>query len=111
MCIPPTSSPIRSCLAYQALGNRSMAVNVEAVQLPYSDIRQIVTEARDNERKEARDTLRYAFFRPVVIHDGTERLSGFSREVSETGIGLLHRASLAAGEVQIAIPTEQGFSV
>jgi hypothetical protein len=75
------------------------------------EVYQILREARASEKKERRDTVRYAFFRPVTILIGENRLSGFSREVSETGIGLLHNANLTPGEVEVVIPTEQGFSV
>ena len=46
-----------------------------------------------------------------MIKVGNIRLTAFSREVSETGIGLLHNAELAPGEVEIAILTEQAFAV
>ena len=55
--------------------------------------------------------MRYSFFRPIVIHFGRQRIAAFSREVSELGIGLLHNADLTLGEVEIGIPTEEGYSV
>lgn len=72
---------------------------------------QILREARACEETERREMVRYAFFRPVTIYIGKTPLSGFCREVSETGIGLLHNAELTPSEIEIAIPTEQGFSV
>ena len=47
----------------------------------------------------------------MTIDIGKFRLSGFSREISETGIGLLHNAELRNSEVEVTIPTEQGYSV
>jgi hypothetical protein len=51
------------------------------------------------------------FFRPVAIHIRRHAVSGFSRELAETGIGLPHNANLSPGEVDIAIATEQGFLI
>lgn len=72
---------------------------------------EILREARANEQAECRDAVRYSFFRPVVINIGSNSFSAFSREVSEVGIGLLHNAKLALGEVEICIPTDQDYSV
>jgi hypothetical protein len=88
-----------------------MAMEVETNKQLGLEVYQILREARANEKKERRDTVRYAFFRPVAIHLGQNRLSGFSREISETGIGLLHNADLSPGEVEVVISTEQTYSV
>jgi hypothetical protein len=71
----------------------------------------ILREARHNEKMEGRNDARHPFFRPVSIRDGDIRLSGFSRDVSETGIGLLHNFELTLGEVEVRVPTDQGVSV
>jgi hypothetical protein len=63
------------------------------------------------ERKEDRGKTRYPFFRPLTIRIGDNRIPGFSREVSEVGIGLLHAAELAPGEFELAIPTQRGYLV
>lgn len=72
---------------------------------------EILREARAGEKLEYRETVRYSFFRPVTIHAGTKSFSAFSREVSERGIGLLHSAELQPDNVEVIIPTEQGYSV
>jgi hypothetical protein len=59
------------------------------------EVYKILREARANAKKETRDEDRYPFFRPVTIDIGKFRLSGFSREVSERGIGLLHNTGPA----------------
>ena len=87
-----------------------MAVDEGSRQLGL-EIYQILREARAHAKKETRDEFRYPFFRPVAIDVGKFRLTGFSREVSETGIGLLHNGYLIPGEAEITIPTEQGYSV
>ncbi len=72
---------------------------------------EILREARANEKLECRDTVRYSFFRPVVVHVGSFSFSAFSREVSEIGIGLLHNVDLPQGPVDVCIPTDQEYSV
>lgn len=74
-------------------------------------IYEILREAQASESRECRDRIRYSFFRPLTLHVGTKSCGGFSREVSETGIGLLHNFPLRAGEIDVTIPTEQGYSV
>ncbi len=88
-----------------------MASNLEGSKQLGLDVYQILREARASDKRERRDGVRYAFFRPVRIHIGGHRFSGFSREISETSIGLLHNADLTPGEVEVAIATEQGYSV
>lgn len=72
---------------------------------------EILREAQEGEKKEYRQAIRYSFFRTITISDGDKTFSGFSREVSETGIGMLHNAELSSGEVEVTIPTQQGYSV
>ncbi len=72
---------------------------------------EILREARANNSRECRSAVRYSFFRPVTVNVDGNSLSAFSREVSEVGIGLLHNARLASGEVEISIPSDQGYSV
>src|SRR5262245_54032471 len=74
-------------------------------------IYDILREAQANDKREGRCTVRYSFFRPVVIHIGDRTFSGFSREVSELGIGLLHKIELPPGDIELRIASEQGYSV
>jgi hypothetical protein len=74
------------------------------------DIRSLVdgllTEAKVTEHVERREETRHPFFRPVTIALDAGRglkLSAFSREISASGIGLLHNMPLPAGEVQVTI--------
>ena len=78
---------------------------------PSLEVYRILSEARASAKKEMRDEVRYPFFRPVTIDIGEFHLSGFSREVSERGIGLLHNTILALGEVEVAISIKEGYSV
>jgi hypothetical protein len=72
---------------------------------------EILREARDNDKRECREAVRYSFFRPVTISIAANSFTAFSREVSEVGIGLMHNMRLSPGEVEVSIPTDQGYSV
>lgn len=57
-----------------------------------STVRQLVADARF-EDAERREHGRTPFFHPVIIEiigEGRARYSAFTRDVSETGLGLLH---------------------
>ena len=56
--------------------------------------------------------MRHAFFRPVSIEvDDGHQYSAFSREISSSGIGLIHNVELPDGDVEITISSEQGYSI
>lgn len=75
-------------------------------------IYQLIVEARSKENKDRRRDVRHAFFRPVWIDvDDGHRYSAFSREISSSGIGLIHNVELSNGEVEITVSSEQGYSI
>ena len=75
-------------------------------------IYQLIVEAQSKENKDRRRDVRHAFFRPVSIDvDDGHRYSAFSREISSSGIGLIHNFNLSAGEVEIRIIHEQGYTI
>lgn len=75
-------------------------------------IYQLIVEAQSKENKDRRRDVRYAFFRPVSIDvDGGQRYSAFSREISSSGIGLIHNVELSNGEVEITVSSESGYSI
>ena len=75
-------------------------------------IYQLIVEARSRENKDRRRDVRHAFFRPVTIEvDDGHQYSAFSREISSSGIGLIHNVDLPAGDVEITISSEQGYSI
>ncbi len=79
---------------------------------PGQAIYQLVLEARTGLKTEQRSELRYPFSRPVSIEmDGGQKYSAFSREISESGIGLIHNMDLNDREVEISIPSEGGYSI
>jgi hypothetical protein len=75
-------------------------------------IYQLIVEARSKENKDRRRDVRHAFFRPVSVEvDNGCRYSAFSREISSSGIGLIHNVDLPNGDVEITISSEQGYSI
>jgi len=79
---------------------------------PGKAIYQLIVEAKAAQKTDRRVEVRYAFFRPVSIDmDGGRRYSAFTREISETGIGLIHNMDLADGEVEISIRSDLGYSI
>lgn len=79
---------------------------------PGKAIYQLIVEAQNNDKRDRRAEVRFAFFRPVTIHtDDGHTYSAFSREISASGIGLIHNVDLPSGEVEISISHEQGYSV
>ena len=79
---------------------------------PGKAIYQLIVEAQSKENKDRRRDVRYAFFRPVSIEvDDGHRYSAFSREISASGIGLIHNVELSHGEVEITVSSERGYSI
>jgi PilZ domain len=79
---------------------------------PGKAIYQLIVEAKAALKTDRRAEVRYAFFRPVSIEmDDGHLYSAFTREISETGIGLIHNMDLQEGEVEIAIRSDCGYSI
>ena len=79
---------------------------------PGKAIYQLIVEAKAALKTDRRAEVRYAFFRPVSIEmDDGHRYSAFTREISETGIGLIHNMDLPEGEVEISIRSDCGYSI
>jgi hypothetical protein len=75
-------------------------------------IYQLIVEAKAALKTDRRAEVRYAFFRPVSIEmDDGHKYSAFTREISETGIGLIHNMDLFEGEVEISIRSDCGYSI
>ena len=79
---------------------------------PGKAIYQLINEAQAELKRDRRAEVRYPFFRPVSIKlaDG-HQYSAFTREISETGIGLIHNMDLNEGEVEISVRSDCGHSV
>jgi hypothetical protein len=79
---------------------------------PGKAIYQLIVEAKAALKADRRGDVRYAFFRPVSIElDDGHVYSAFTREISETGIGLVHNMPLGEGEVEVSVRSDCGYSI
>jgi hypothetical protein len=86
----------------------NMAITPDTALTPNASLHDLFVEARDTYERETRVEMRYALLRPISIQAGDQIQTGFSREISRTGISLLHSRELPRGLVVVSIPTEQG---
>jgi hypothetical protein len=71
-------------------------------------VRLLLDEAKEQECVERRSEQRFPFFHPATLtyrYRAEEPISVFTREISQSGIGLLHAGPLERGEVAIALQT------
>jgi hypothetical protein len=71
-------------------------------------IPRLVADARMCAERERRTDTRYPFFRKAVIHLDDQHHSAFTRNISETGIGLMHTVDLPLCNVELYIITDHG---
>ena len=65
-------------------------------------------------REERRGELRVPFFRPLSITfpgDSPRTVTAFSRDLSPTGIGLVHCAPIETGEAVVTVPVTEDESL
>ena len=76
------------------------------------DVRRLVNEAEDDTDFQRRNEVRHPFFRPVTIRttEGVE-IAALSRNISETGIGLIHDRDLRPTNVLLMITSRSGKQV
>jgi hypothetical protein len=74
-------------------------------------IHELILEAHQDNLRDRRQAIRYPFFRRVSVRLPGISTVAFSREISTTGIGLLHDMELPPGEIELAIPSRRGFSI
>src|SRR5262245_39797955 len=89
-----------------------MSYQVESPTQPGLAIHQLISEALCENKHDRRREPRYPFFRRISVglKDG-HRHSAFTREISASGIGLVHNVEFLPGEVELSIPSEQGCVV
>ncbi len=73
-------------------------------------VTHLLEEPRSLAPAERRDEQRQPFFRPVTIfvetQDDVRSNPGFTRDISPSGVGLLHNMPLEECEVIVAIPRQ-----
>lgn len=85
-----------------------MTTAIESTASLGATMYELFHDARDAFETETRLEMRYSFLRVVTLRVGDQVHSAFSREISRTGIGLLHNCELPLNEVEVAIPTDRG---
>ncbi|HEY4307857.1 MAG TPA: PilZ domain-containing protein [Pirellulales bacterium] len=69
----------------------------------------LLVEARANDQRDDRWGIRYPFFRAVsIVGTHGEQYGAFSRDISASGIGLLHTTEIPTGVVDIRISSARG---
>ena len=71
-------------------------------------IEEVVNEAKEFEKRERRSDVRFPFYRHASINFDGEHFSAYTRNISESGIGLMHSMELPLCEVELRIPIEAG---
>jgi hypothetical protein len=69
-------------------------------------IQELMAQARADDQMDRRGAARYPFFRPASLANDREDLGphqAFTRELSTTGIGLLHNVPISIGPLKVAI--------
>jgi hypothetical protein len=76
------------------------------------EVRRLVNEAQDETDFQRRNEVRHPFFRPVKIIDANGfEFSAMTRNISETGIGLIHHCELPTTDVWLVITGRAGKPV
>jgi hypothetical protein len=92
-----TSSPVHGAIA----GRELLEVQIN----------ELMVQARSDDQMDRRGAARYPFFRPVTLTPAGGDLGphhAFTRELSTTGVGLLHSVRLTPGVFTVAILHDDG---
>lgn len=76
-------------------------------------IEELMAQARADDQMDRRGAARYPFFRPATLHSDQIELGphqAFTRELSTSGVGLLHSVPLEPGPHSVAIHFGSGHS-
>jgi len=76
-------------------------------------IEELMAQARADDQMDRRGAARYPFFRPATLRSDQTELGphqAFTRELSTSGVGLLHSLPLTPGRHSVTIHYGQGHS-
>ncbi len=74
-------------------------------------INELMVQARSDDQMDRRGAARYPFFRPVTLTPAGGDLGphhAFTRELSTTGVGLLHSVRLTPGVFTVSVLLDDG---
>jgi hypothetical protein len=77
----------------------------------HAAIDRLLADNRDDQGAERRAEPRHPFFCPVFVMpqgDRSRRFSAYAREISHSGIGLLHNMKLESGPATLVIANPKG---
>ncbi len=76
-------------------------------------IAQLIEEDNQSGAIERRQDSRYPYFQPVTVisDNGNRSLSGMTRQISPSGIGLLHCGPLGKGHASVTLHGDIGYAV
>jgi hypothetical protein len=83
-----------------------MTTSSAPIQLP-PRVELLIEQAKDQAALDKRTEQRYPFFQPVTLRRGLQSLSAFSRDISESGMGLLHDMPIG-GEYTVVVHDPDG---
>lgn len=90
----------------------SMPFELQELRSFGNALHPLLVEARANDQREDRWGIRYPFFRSVSITNAEgDLIPAFSRDISASGIGLLHNIELPPGMVEVRIRSTKGYIV
>jgi hypothetical protein len=93
-------------------GGQFLSQSSHDLQVLRNSLRPVLLEAREDDDRRDPSKTRYPCFRPAeIVLEGGSRHSAFVRDISVTGIGLLHDVELPTDQIEIHIATGRGYSV
>ena len=75
---------------------------------PELEIPRLVADAKEFAERERRSDTRFPFFRYASVHLNGQIHSAYTRNISDSGIGLMHAMELPLCDVELLITTDPG---
>jgi hypothetical protein len=83
-----------------------MSTMTNEFMTPEQAIPQLVADAKEFAERERRTDTRFPFFRQASIHVNGHCYSAFTRNISDSGIGLMHTMELTLCDVELHITAD-----
>ena len=75
---------------------------------PEQVLPRLVADAKEFAERERRTDARFPFFRHTSVHVNGQCHSAYTRNISESGIGLMHAMNLPLCDAELCISTDPG---